>query len=166
MNLKIGSLNVRGFRDINKRLKVFNMFNLEGWDVLFVQETHCFNIKEAKLWGQNFNGKMFWSFGGKHSRSVGIILSPNLNFELGSFDFDFEGRLLVLDLTIDNIDFRFINVYAPNNNLERKTFIYNISKHLVTKRKVVLGGTLILLKIFLWIKREVIRKLGILVVLK
>ena len=138
--LKVGSLNVRGFRDLHKRQQVFNMFSLEGWDVLFIQETHCTNIKEAKSWGQNFNGKLFWSFGSKHSRGVGIILSPHLNFELGNFDFDFEGRFLILDLTINDVDFRFINVYAPNNGVERKTFINNLAKYLVTKRNLVLGG--------------------------
>ena len=136
----MGSLNVRGFRDLYKRQQVFNMFSLEGWDVLFIQETHCTNIKEAKSWGQNFNGKLFWSFGGKHSRGVGIILSPHLNFELGNFDFDFEGRFLILDLTINDVDFRFINIYAPNNSVERKTFINNLAKYLVTKRNLVLGG--------------------------
>ena len=69
--LKVGSLNVRGFRDLHKRQQVFNMFSLEGWDVLFIQETHCTNIKEAKSWGQNFNCKLFWSFGSKHSRGLG-----------------------------------------------------------------------------------------------
>ena len=138
--LKVGSLNVRGFRDSYKRQQVFDMFSLEGWDVLFIQETHCTNIKEAKSWGKNFNGKLFWSFGGKHSRGVGIILSPHLNFELGNFDFDFEGRFLILDLIINDVDFRFINIYAPNNSVERKTFINNLAKYLVTKRNLVLGG--------------------------
>ena len=138
--LKVGSLNVRGFRDLHKRQQVFNMFSLEGWDVLFIQETHCTNIKEAKSWGQNFHGKLFWSFGSKHSRGGGIILSPHLNFELGNFDFDFEGRFLILDLTINDVDFRFITIYAPNNGVERKTFINNLAKYLVTKRNLVLGG--------------------------
>ena len=104
------------------------MFNLEGWDVLFIQETYCTSIKEARSWEQNFNGKSFWSFGSKHSRGVGIFLSAILNFELGNFDFDLDGRFLILDVIINDVNFRCINIYAPNNSVERKTFINNLAK--------------------------------------
>ena len=57
---------------------------------------------------------------------------------MGNFDFD--GRFLILDLNINDVDFRFMNIYPPNNSVERKTFINNLAKHLVTKRHLVLGG--------------------------
>ena len=138
--LNIGTLNVRGFRNNNKRCKVFNMLHLEALDVIFLQETHCCNIKEAKMWGCQFNGKAFWSFGSKHSCGVAILLRSHLNFKVLNFDFDCKGRYLVLDVQINGKEFRFINVYAPNNSGERKLFISSLAKFLVCKKNVILGG--------------------------
>ena len=61
--LNIGSLNVRGIGDRYKRVNVFNMVNLEGFDVVFLMETHCSNIKEGKQWSFGYLGKCFWSWG-------------------------------------------------------------------------------------------------------
>ena len=138
--LNIGTFNVRGLRDYNKRCKVFNMLNLESFDVVFLQETHCCHIKEAKYWGTQYNGKSFWAFGSKKSCGVAILLSSSLKFNVLNFVFDFKGRFLVLDIKINNAEFRFINVYAPNDSGERKLFISDLSKFLVCKRNVVLGG--------------------------
>ena len=55
--INIGSLNVRGLKDSIKRSNILNMANLEGLDVLFLQETHCSNIKEGKQWGRGYSGK-------------------------------------------------------------------------------------------------------------
>ena len=46
----------------------------------------------------------------------------------------------ILDFDINNTEFTFINVYAPNNSRERNLFISNLFKSLVCKRNVVLGG--------------------------
>ena len=48
MSLNIASYNVRGLRNREKRLKVSKLMSLENLDVLFLQETHCVNIKEGK----------------------------------------------------------------------------------------------------------------------
>ena len=137
--LNIGTFNVRGLRDYNKRCKVFNMLNLESSDVVFLQEIHCCHIKEVKYWGTQFNGKSFWAFGSKKSCGVAILLSSSLKFNVLNFVFDFKGRFLVSDVKINNAEFRFINVYAPNDSGERKLIISDLSKFLVCKN-VILGG--------------------------
>ena len=139
-NINIASLNVRGFRDVSKRFKVFNMVNFESIDILFLQETHCSNIKEGKQWESKFNGKIFGSFGGKHSRGVGILLSSKLKYEIGNFDFDHNGRFIVLDIVINNCEFRLINVYMPNNCSERRVFIPSLTKFMNSSKNVILGG--------------------------
>ena len=67
LDLKFCSLNVRGVRDSVKRQSVYNILNLERFDIVFLQETHCLHIKEAKFWGNQYGGKAFWSFGNRHS---------------------------------------------------------------------------------------------------
>ena len=140
MSLNIASYNVRGFRNREKRLKVSKLMSLENVDVLFLQETHCVNIKEGKLWEQDFKAKAFWSFGEKNSVGVGILVNELLHYSVSNINFDFAGRYLVLDLEINSVDFRFINVYLPNIVSQRKSFLNIISPFLVTKRKVILGG--------------------------
>ena len=139
-NFKIASLNVRGFRDFQKRVKVNILFKAHNIDVLFIQESHCSNIKEAKHWENCFSGKGFWSFGQNHSCGVGIILNSNMTYKVLHFDFDYKGRYVVLDLLLNNIEFRLINVYMPNIHAERRSFISDLSVYLNTKKNIVLGG--------------------------
>ena len=79
--LRVDTLNVRGFRDIQKRNRVNVLFKAHNIDILFLQETHCTSIKECKQWERSFNGKCFWAFGDNHSRGVGIILNSVLNYK-------------------------------------------------------------------------------------
>ena len=40
----------QNFRDnFSRKQSVHNILNLEGFDILFLQETHCLHIKEAKF---------------------------------------------------------------------------------------------------------------------
>ena len=71
---------------------------------------------------------------------MGIILNSVLNYKVSSFDFDFNGRFLVLDLEINNIGYRLINVYMPKSNSERREFISKLSAFCNTSRNVILGG--------------------------
>ena len=116
------------------------MVNLEGLDVVFLQETHCSNIKEGKQWSFGYLGKCFWSWGQNHSCGVGILLSKTLSYTVLNFDFDFNGRNLVLDLLIKGVEYRFINVYLSNIVGERKEFLLNLAKYFVTKKNIVFGG--------------------------
>ena len=85
-----------------------------------------------------------WAFGDNHSRGVGIIIKVGLNYKVSRFDYGPNGRLLILDLRIANVEYRLINVYMPNNPRERKEFITQLSVFCNTSRNVIYGGTLIL----------------------
>ena len=71
---------------------------------------------------------------------MGILLNPTLQFKVTNFDFDIFGRYVVLDVNINEIDYRLINVYMPNIAGERKEFISSLANVLVTKRHIILGG--------------------------
>ena len=92
--LRVAIYNVRGLRNRKKRIKVFKMVEIKGFDVVFLQETHCANINEGKYWGSNFTGKCFWSFGSNFSCGVGILLKHSLPYKVINIDFDFKGRFL------------------------------------------------------------------------
>ena len=138
MKLKITTININGLRDnLNKR-QILSHYT-KNWDIVFIQETHIDNINIAKELESTFNGKCFWSFGNNRSRGVAVILNNRLHYVLNTFKFDYEGRIIKLDIYIENC-FRLVNVYAPNSHYERKEFIENLENYLQTNRYIIMAG--------------------------
>ena len=84
--------------------------------------------------------KGYWSIGTKMSRGVGILVREYDRFSNFNFECDIEGRVVVLDVTFNKQDFRFISVHAPTNRSERIEFFQNFYRYLVTRRKLIIGG--------------------------
>ena len=55
-----------------------------------------------------------------------------------------DGRILLINTCIDDKEFCFINIYAPNNQSERKLFFLKIqkwiSKYSINNENIILGG--------------------------
>jgi hypothetical protein len=85
---------------------------------------------------KKLKGKCFWSFGSNRSRGVGICLAKALDYNITNFEFDLDGRWIVLDLLINKTLIRLINVYAPNKESDRNTFFDNVC----VRSNVLLGG--------------------------
>ena len=95
------SINVNGLLDASSKINILsNHFNNNSIDFLFFQETHVSSLSIAKKFESKFSGKGFWSFGSNRSCGVGLIISSKLNYSISKFHFDFEGRLIVLDLNV------------------------------------------------------------------
>ena len=139
MALNIISLNCNGLRNYYKREFIFNMFKILDPDIVLLQETHCDNIRTAKLYDKMWDGKSFWSFGTNNARGVGILAGKSLINHIKSFDLDIEGRLLSLDVVINDVPVQILNVYAPNDPCDRKDFINNLS-NAIHHPHVILGG--------------------------
>ena len=139
MALKIISLNCNGLREFSKREFLFNYFQILQADIVFLQETHCDSIKTAKKWSQGWAGKCFWSFGTNKSCGVGILVNRDLVNHVKSFKFDIEGRLISVNILINDEIYQFVNVYMPNNQVERKNFIKSMEVYCSSKN-LFLGG--------------------------
>ena len=61
----------------------------------------------------------------------------SLNCEIQKFETDFDGRYICLDLLISSVPYRLINIYAHNNEKDRKDFFNNLHKYLVCNRHVI-----------------------------
>ena len=106
-----------------------------------MQETHVCNIKDVEKWNSEWGGRGFWSFGSYDSRGVGILIHTSLDVSNVIFKHDFEGRVILADVDLNNsCKMRLICIYAPNEGVERKEFIESLQYYLNTPRKVVLGG--------------------------
>lgn len=108
----------------------------------------------AKHWEQEWGGKCFWSFGSARSKGVAILLNPKFHFQIEHFEWDNDGRLLVLDLKCNDTRFRILNVYAPNKNSERVLWLKHLRRWLCGSKNLVVGGD------FNFVENTAIDKIG------
>ena len=80
VNFKLISLNVRGIRDFAKRKAIFSWIEKQNADIAFLQETYS-TPDIVEKWRFQWPGKMFYSHGTNHSRSVLILINDKLHFE-------------------------------------------------------------------------------------
>ena len=86
-----------------------------------MQETHFSqNIKNKLI--QDFEGSLYQSNGTSNSRGVAICIKKNVEFKLIDEYKDNQGRLLLINVEINNAIYTIINIYAPNNMNKRNTF--------------------------------------------
>ena len=127
-NLSIGTLNVRGLCSHPVRHKVFTWLNELKIDIAFLQETYCQNKFETtfnSLW----NGKIYHAFtDSSHSRGVCIMFNDKLNVELINKHASEDGRILLLNVKLFEQIYCFVNVYAPNTELNRKSIFEKVHK--------------------------------------
>ena len=92
-----------------------------------MQETHFSQNIENKLI-QDFKGSLYQSNGTSNSRGVAIWIKKNVQFKLIDEYKDNEGRLLLINVEINNAIYTIINIYAPNNMNKRNTFFKQVDK--------------------------------------
>ena len=126
--LSLATLNVNGMHNSKKRLSLYEWLQRKNFDVIFLQETHCHLARHEKLWSQEWPGKSLWSRGDKRSRGVSVLFKKNADFEIQNLNIDLNGRFIVFDCCVNNLKYRFVNLYAPNNAYDRLLFFKNLSK--------------------------------------
>ncbi|KAK3528255.1 hypothetical protein QTP86_028493, partial [Hemibagrus guttatus] len=140
--LKIGSLNISGGRDRNKRAVVKELIQCKKIDVIFLQETHSDQANESDwaMWGE---GKLFHSHGTNVSAGVAILFNRTLG-EINTRVTELEqGRVLMVQTEVRGTELLFINVYAPNSGGERAqpfNKLKNALQHSSSRPLVVMGG--------------------------
>ncbi len=119
--LRVGSLNVNGMRDMKKRVFLSEIINLKELNVIFLQETHS-NLDNEGDWGLWWKGEHFLSHGNNLSAGVAIFFAPSLNLNILWKNELEPGRLLIVRAEIHNMNFIFVNIYAPNLGIEIRLF--------------------------------------------
>ena len=66
-NFRFSSLNCRVLGDCYKRDLIKQCLMYNEVDICFLQETHCYSLKCAKLFNRQFGGKLYWSSGTSRS---------------------------------------------------------------------------------------------------
>ena len=129
MNLKCISLNIRGINKAIKRRNLFRWLHNGKYDVIFLQETYSDKTIE-NVWRAEWGGDIFYSHGSKHSRGVMTLMRPTVKGENISTTCDRNGRVLIVNLTIQDEEFCLANIYAPNDQNLQVDFYTQLTRKL------------------------------------
>ena len=76
------------------------------------------------------------------SRGVGILLRDPTQVSNVTFQTDYDGRIVVCDLTYEEQQLRILCLYAPTDGSERIAFFATLDRYITTRRSIILGGDL------------------------
>ena len=125
--LKFITYNVRGLGDLRKRREIFYYLHQKGWDIMFLQETHCIKSKE-KIWSNEWGTKIWFAHGTSNTRRVGILFHKSLDVEVHNVIQEETGRFVLLYVTIKKQKWLLVNVYAPSD--DRPEFIEKLFREI------------------------------------
>ena len=140
------SLNVRGFRALEKRKALLIWLGKQNADIIFLQETYSTKDVE-NIWKSHWKGPMIIAHGSNRSGGVLVLVKNSLEFELKSTVADENGRYILLDVSVQGSNFFMGNVYAPNKTQEQCSFFDKLLQkldNLVTgqNQRIIIGGDL------------------------
>ena len=127
-NLSFITNNVKGIQSLKKRLKLIEYFKskITTHRILFLQKTHSSSDGERK-WRDDFGGNTFFSHGKRNSCGVLISYIGRHNFVLNNQKTDNNGRILILDVTINDAKFVLMNLYNANTETELVSVLNDLS---------------------------------------
>jgi len=85
-------------------------------------------------------GPSFWSPTAERQGVVAILIKENFEGKIVSWNKDSDGRILSLLLELPNVRINLVNIYAPVNLTECKSFFENLHKFLLHADHFVIGG--------------------------
>ena len=103
-----------------KWLKLFEYLKnkLGSNEVLFPHETHTISNNE-NVWADYFKGQVFFWHGTSNSRGALIAYLGSKSFIVKNKRNDDAGRILILDISIDDTDCILVNIYDANTDTEQ-----------------------------------------------
>ena len=119
--IHICSLNCQGLGVKEKRLRLYQWMKNKKCNIFYLQESHFTNSSTESL-QHEFKGEMLHSYGNSQSRGVSIFIKDNLNCKLLDSFNDNDGRLLIVNVEIDDNLYTLVNIYAPNTPQNRNAF--------------------------------------------
>lgn len=133
INIRISTLNVRGAKNIKKRQSIDTWAYENKIDILCMQETYC-TTNFIKDFDKQWQGKVIHCCSdSNHSKGICIFIKKGLNFELINHYEGENGRKLLINCKINDVEFTFVNLYCPCDSKLRTEFLKHVGKWI--KRK-------------------------------
>src|SRR6185436_3068786 len=143
--IKIGSININGLSQANKKLALTELLQEESFEIFGLSETHL-SFKEGKfLNNQIQNYVSFWSsFTNPHQAGVGIFVHQKISKYIAK-SHNFNGHIIGLDFHFKNTPIRLLQIYFPT--YEKKQLRKEVQDHLISltqnnKYKLIIIGDL------------------------
>jgi exonuclease III len=141
--LEIRALNVNGIQCKKKRDQVFFELTKYNNSILLLQETHSSALDEKyykNKWGPN----TFFSHGSTQSKGVCTIVPKNFKGTSEIVYADLEGRILIIKLILENIEYIVCNIYAPISSMETEQIntlnTLNLELAEYSNSNIIIGG--------------------------
>ena len=128
------SLNVRGIRERLKRKKIFLWLNRQKCDIAFLQETFLTKDIEQTV-SHEWKGFCVFDHGTNHSKGVAILMRKDLPININDTYFKCDGRSIALRLSVNDIVYLCLNVYAPAKNTGKYLFYASLLKWVKKDKK-------------------------------
>ena len=130
--LIVVTINTNGLQDRKTRIAFFLWLKTLHFDIIFLQETHCGSEFEANSWADEWGPRKnsIWSTVSSNSKGVAVLFKPHSDYKPTNKKVDCDGRYIFFNLNMEDIEYSFLNVYAPNNKKDRVAF-YKKIKHFI-----------------------------------
>lgn len=138
MNLKLLSLNMRGFIQPFRDLLFYNL-HFEA-DIFCFQETQMSDPDVFRSFADKWQGSCFWSPASGRQGSVITCLSDSFDFEVINWKRDTSGRIISVALKIGEFCVNLVNIYAPTNLTEQKVFFKSLHEYFLPADAIVIAG--------------------------
>ena len=113
----------------------------QNCQILFIQKTHFVKEHINKI-NQNCDADCYHSFGNSNPRGVSILISKQVEYSIIDTHQDSKGRMLILNIELDNTNYTLVNIYVPNHVKEKNSFFEKI-KNMLEKTclgMLIIGG--------------------------
>ncbi len=112
LDLKFSSWNVRGFNKIVKLKQVLDRINQLKGNIIFLQESHLLREDTSRV-SKRWPWQVFSAPYTSHTRGV---IHKSVPFQMHKQYVDPQGRFIILNELIVNIQVTLISIYAPNED--------------------------------------------------
>ena len=108
--------------------------------MIVLQETHS-TLNCEKIWQSEWGGKIIFSHGESNARGVCILIVKNLSHKIINVETDTNGRLICIEINVDNVLYNLNAIYAPNT--DNPNFFQELRQKMSNKcEKRILAGDL------------------------
>ena len=119
---------------------LFDLIENSDSDICFVQETLVSSDVNIKTLSRRWLGRSFWSPAIGKQGGDAVLISPKCSDEIVSWKKDSKGRIISILVRIGGVDLNFVNVYAPTNLTDRKSFYESVQEFFIPASALVIGG--------------------------
>ena len=141
MSITVCKFNVKRLGDSSKRKQLFHWLKLNKYYICLLQELHC-QEHTFDIWKKEWGGKAFFSGNSSNSTGVGILVNSNFAYTVTDYNNLIEGRMQALKLSINEKNYLFLNIHAPNNPTNNINFLNKIEEFIILNdsESLIVGG--------------------------